>query len=142
MLVNNLQVSSYVSIYEEAPRVIQKYSTIFSENQLLHWWLAPYRMVCLGVSSNLCTGQHNEEGIAWWLVFGRSLARMADEWGLWMQVGGLVLVGLLMAICVAIENLLTLFGSPHGFMVGLVLVATAKKLRVFGGSLESKKKVE
>jgi hypothetical protein len=63
IVVNGILASSYVSIMEEAPRTVHAaLGYIKNEQNLLHWWLAPYRMMCMGVSSKICSVSTNTEG--------------------------------------------------------------------------------
>ena len=77
--VFDILASSHVSIMDEAPRISSKYQTVISEAGLVHWWLAPYRLVCQNIPS-LCMNDKDENGISYWLVFGRSLAMLANDW--------------------------------------------------------------
>ena len=127
IVVSSIHASSYVSIMEDAPEVVKKYLCVLSENQLLHWWLAPYRILCQSMPS-LCENDKNDEGILYWLVFGRSLAKLANGWGMVMQVIGLVLVAAFMAFFVGLEVLVSFFGVVPSFLFGLILVGMAKNL--------------
>ena len=105
IIVNELTASTYVSIADEAPDIVSKYKLILSEHNLLHFWLSPYRMMCLGVSSTLCEGDYSHEGIATWLVIGREVAIRGNDWWLIFQMVGLAVVSTFMAMCLAIELL-------------------------------------
>ena len=41
IVVNDILASTYVSIMDDAPIVVSEYQKVWSEDQLLHWWLAP-----------------------------------------------------------------------------------------------------
>ena len=84
-------------------------------------------MVCQGIPS-LCQNDKNEEGIAHWLVFGRSLATMANSWGPVSQTAGAVVAGMLMALFMALETMIVFFGSIKGLVAGVALVGAAKKM--------------
>jgi Hint module len=126
IVVNGILASNYVSILENAPHVITKYHTVFSDHQLLHWWLAPYRVLC---NNNLLVCQNNdkdENGISYWLVFGRFLATLANGWDVVSQMVGMVMVVLLLAAFMALEIWISIFGSGClglGAMVVLLLAA-------------------
>lgn len=89
LVVNGFKASTYVSVTEEAPTVME-HRFIFglsSEQKLLHWWLSPYRMLCMGVSSNYCTNKnHNEEGVLNYLATGRQLVQLAERQTVFVQV--------------------------------------------------------
>lgn len=95
LVVNGLRASSYVSLKEETPAVVRTAATAFglTEENILHWWLSPHRMLCLGVSSNFCGSKNNpsnfdsnEEGILNWLYLGKSVAEYADQQNGFVQV--------------------------------------------------------
>lgn len=84
LMVDGVLVSTYVSMQDEAPTVVDTASkhffTTVSEQQMQHWWLSPYRMLCMGVSSNfsICReDSRDSEGILHWLA----TARRFIEWG-------------------------------------------------------------
>ena len=126
IVVNDILASTYVSILEDAPEVVTKYLTVVSEDQLLHWWLAPYRMVCQGMPS-LCHNDKDSEGVAYWLVFGRYLAKLANGWGFVSQMVGLVVVGLFMAFSMGVEAFVMTFCNVPGALAGLTLAGLTKK---------------
>lgn len=132
IVVNGVLASSYVSIMEDAPEIVGKYLTVASEDQLLHWWLAPYRMVCQGLPT-VCQNDKDAEGVAYWLVFGRYLARLANRWGAVSQLLGLALVGLFMAFFMGLEAMVAMFGTIPGAMIGLALAGLTKKVLVGRG---------
>jgi len=105
IVVNSIKASTYVSIMENAPEVVNKVLTVVSEDQLLHGWLAPYRIFCLQVAPSLCHNnyQEGEEGIAHWLLFGKILAEFGDNLGWFGQALGLVVVGIFIRVCMALE---------------------------------------
>ena len=73
--------SGYVSIRDDAPTVVSNYLKVrSSDDPLLHWWLAPYRLVCQGIAPTLCQKDKEEDGIAYWVVLGRYLVRLANGW--------------------------------------------------------------
>jgi Hint module len=79
IVVNGVQSSAYVSIQEWAPSVTRTVARLgFSEHQLVHWWLAPYRFVCMGLSKQFCGQRDKDNGILEYLVRGKELAKMAE----------------------------------------------------------------
>jgi hypothetical protein len=138
IVVNGIHASTYVSILENAPGIVTKFQSFLSEHDLLHWWLAPYRMVCTGVSSNLCQNDYNQDGIAYWLAAGKYIAQVGDGWGLVFQLVGVAAFTLSMAAGVAFE---ALFGSCWGLLLLGLLIVTKSQMKVFGKGA-TKKKVE
>ena len=93
IVVDGNLASTYVSIAEEAPSVAEKASMfVANEHALVHWWLAPYRMLCLGVSNSFCNVAGTEDGILNWLNYGKSLAEFADnQHSFWQYMMGIPL---------------------------------------------------
>lgn len=127
IVVDGVLASTYVSILDHAPAVITKYRNVVTEDSLLHGWLAPYRMVCLGISTHLCQNDYNEEGIAYWLAIGKYIASVGNDWGSVSQMVGLVVLGFFMAVFVALEALLMFLGTPTGFVSAVLLLGLALK---------------
>ncbi|CAB9529809.1 Protein hedgehog [Seminavis robusta] len=90
LVVNGIVASAYVSILEEeAPKItaLKTYFGLHSDETIIHWWLSPYRMICMGISSSFCTDNaHNEEGIMNWLLVGRQLALLGEKQIVMVQV--------------------------------------------------------
>lgn len=144
LVVNGLHASSYVSISGDAPNVVSKFKCIMSEQTLLHWWLAPYRMLCLGIASEMCESNYTEEGIAYWLAWGREIARYGDGFdvGIWqgVQILGLLLVTLFMALCMIAEKVARYLLNPFCFvLLSFVLLVKANATR---RSVSKEKKVD
>ena len=80
--------SSYVSIVATAPNVVHQplIDGWLSEHGLLHLWLTPYRMYCMGVSSQGCSLPAGEKGILKYLLFGETLAKFGNEQSFMVQV--------------------------------------------------------
>jgi len=133
IVVNNILASSYVSIMDDAPEVVTKYLNVVSEAKLLHWWLAPYRIVCQSISSDLCKNDYNEDGIAYWLVVGRFVATEGNDLGVISQILCVVIVGVFMLVGMALEALVGFFCTLPGLCLVLFLVAGTKKLLTSNG---------
>jgi Hint module len=124
IVVNGVAASTYVSIQHNAPTVTGLILKGISEQTLFHWWLAPYRMVCLGVSPRLCENDYNEEGIVHWLALGRTLAELWEEQTIMVQILGLGLFWVVFGVLVLAESL-------AGPRMGLVLVVATALFGVF-----------
>jgi len=96
IIVNGIQASAYVSIEDQAKKVTDNLAFYgFSEQNLNQWWLSPYRMLCMGVSSKFCSSNLNmviseEEdaslvGILKPLLLGRSYAELVNDVGFFMH---------------------------------------------------------
>ena len=129
MVVNGIAASSYVSIHDDAAKSIIDIVTVgLSEQTIFHWWLAPYRMVCMGVSSSFC---ENKGGIVPWLQFGLGLAKFGEKQYFVVQILGLAVVFFVLNVFMVAE---TPFSSRFR-LVGMAVVAAAftKMRRQIGG---------
>ena len=109
IVVNGIKASTYVSIFDDAPSIVHLFGSVFrlSEQRLLHWWLSPYRLVCMTLSSDFCKDDYNEEGIANWLVIGRHIAVTGERFSRKVQLVGLFVVFSLLLTLVGLEVALT-----------------------------------
>jgi len=93
IVVNDVVASNYISISDKAPGVVGHSSWFFAflsmpEQTLSHWWMSPFRMLCMGVSSGYCSNgdelltahkeDEQESGILPWLLTGRALAEVVE----------------------------------------------------------------
>ena len=112
LVVNDIVASAYLSIQEDTPKIVDLFEGFFStsEQKLFHWWLAPYRTICLGVSSELCVydayllGKRNEEGILYWLLVGLRLAEIGEQQHWIVQWIGIFLVASMLGIFIIAET--------------------------------------
>lgn len=114
IMVNDLKASTYISISDQIPSVLSNsaFFGIDSEQTIHHWWLSPYRMLCLGVSSNFCnTGNrnHNEQGLLSWLVLGRDLLFVAEQQNLFFRI---VFMAIPVFVAFAVLNFVELLSGP------------------------------
>jgi len=128
IVVNNVQASAYISMSDYAP--IQQHSLLkgwLSEDMLVHLWMGPYRMYCLGVASSLdvCARYVPEDkdgaaGVLPYLRLGWSIAEAALQQPLLVQImmGVPVMTTLLM-----VNALETATGPSMGPLVMLIAVA-------------------
>ena len=127
IIVSGLKASAYTSIDQEAPKVVSDVVTIaFSEQALSHWWMSPFRMLCMGVSSQFCgtsPSQRQETGILKWLVAGRDYAMFAEEYGYFWRV---VVMGTLTFLAFAFFNAVEhVFGGPSAAPLAFSLFVAA-----------------
>lgn len=111
IVVNNLQASVYVSIKDEAPIIVAWLPAIVSEHQLMHWWLVPHRLVCLGLSSSAICHKHDSNGLLFWLGTGRYLSMKAESFCSWATDFAYVFTGFLLGFGIAGESFLGYFSS-------------------------------
>ncbi|CAB9504004.1 Intercellular signal essential for a variety of patterning events during development (By similarity) [Seminavis robusta] len=79
------KASTYVSNTDWAPTFVRTLHETFGipEQTLFHWFLAPFRSVCLGLS--LYCGDVNEQGILNYLLWGQQLAMWVEATGVFCQ---------------------------------------------------------
>lgn len=112
IVVNGLKASNYVTLADDAPMVVSNrgFFGLDSEQLMIHWYMAPYRMLCMGVSPNYCSNSNlNEEGILNWLLFGRDWASYADEQNLFVRV---VIMGVPVYLVFSLLNLVEVVFGP------------------------------
>ena len=131
IVVNGILSSSYVSIQDDAPAIVQHPLLQFwlSEHMLSHLWMAPFRMLCMGVSSKFCVEHpHSEEGILEWLLTGQSLAKWANSQHMILQVpvGILTFVALIGAF--AVETIFGAAFAPLALLAAAALVMRRRRL--------------
>ena len=127
LLVNNIETSAYISMAEYAP--IQQHPLLkfwLSEHVLSHLWLSPYRMYCMGVSSNYCSNfaknVDGDEGIMSYLLMGKKVAEIALEQNLAVQIlMGIPVFGTLLAFQ-AIESITGPSMAPLALIVAAAII--------------------
>ncbi|CAB9520385.1 Desert hedgehog protein [Seminavis robusta] len=148
IVVNGVLASNYVSISDTVPSVVstaQWFLPFATEQTLSHWFLSPYRMLCLGISSSFCDVQQgnggnkdqstvseddkDDEGIITWLMIGHKMAELAELLPALVQA---VVIGVPMFAIFAFFNIVeTVFLGPAMapclFLLTAVLVAMVKK---------------
>ena len=119
IVVNGVLSSTYVSIDHITPEITGRFLGL-SQHNLFHWWLAPYRMVCLGISSKLYENDYDEQdGIIYWLKFGETLAEFGEKQHPLLQFLGVTIVFAGLFVLVVAEYLIC---SRLGATVLLLLV--------------------
>lgn len=69
IVVDGIEASTYVNLFTRGG--VGSIKTLYvSEDQVAHIFLAPFRMLCLGVSPILGKVGHNEEGMIWFVELG------------------------------------------------------------------------
>ncbi|CAB9504887.1 hedgehog protein A [Seminavis robusta] len=148
IVVNNVLASNYISISDEAPAVVEHTNWFFTflsmpEQKLSHWWMAPHRMLCMGVSSSFCSDgddkrtasqmDEKDQGILPWLLTGRKLADVAE---LQPRIVQMTLFGLPAFIIFGLLNLVetVLLGPSYAPFLFLVTVALIMKNWVTGSN--------
>ena len=85
VLVDGIVASSYISLQNDAREHIELgengFTVKISQRVMVHMFLSPLRMYCLGVSAEFCE-DYNEDGLPPYVDFGLKLA----DWGIRQNV--------------------------------------------------------
>ena len=129
LFVNGVKVSSYVSLNKLAPKGCRDSLLLgVTSRDLQHWWLAPHRMLCMGVSSVFCASKdsnsfnNNQEGMFNWLYYAKRLILYAEERSWFVRI--VVIGGPLFALFALFNSLELLFGAswtPAVLLLGAVM---------------------
>jgi Hint module len=143
LMVDGEQASAYVSLQDFVPEIVKHPALRWwlSDEFLSHAWLAPYRMLCMGISSLLCEQpemqQKANSGNLQWSLVGQSLLDTIAVLPLALQVPiGLILL-LALGVCLGLEIIFGPTMAPSALLV-IALVCT-KTLHL--GSRSQKDKV-
>lgn len=108
LLVDGIVASSYISLQQDAREHIELgesgFTVRISQRVMVHMFLSPLRMYCMGISSVLCQ-EYNEEGLPPYVDFGLKLADWGNLQNVCIQLVGLFLLFLLLVPSVLIEDL-------------------------------------
>jgi len=118
--VNGLLASTYVSIYDEAPRTIQLLSKVVDDQQLFGLFVTPFRVICRDITSAFCTSDNmydQETGIWNWLLWGQDRARSANEYNTFWQTASI-----LAALVVLASFKMAELVWDNSYAIGLLLV--------------------
>eukprot|EP00797_Seminavis_robusta_P025278 Sro439_g143190.2 (327) ;mRNA; f:27467-28447 len=124
IVVNGIYTSAYVSISEVAPDIVERLPWFSaSEQDLFHWWLAPYRMACLS-NNQLCRAvtAFDDEGVLQWLNWGKDLAKFGNRQTPWVQGVGLSVTFAWLLIWIVLEQIF-LYRWLQAIMPWLVLAS-------------------
>jgi hypothetical protein len=131
LMVDGEQASAYVSLQDFVPEIVKHPALRWwlLDEFLFHSWLAPYRMLCMGISSSsLCKKpemqQKSNSGDLHWLLVGQALLDTIAVLPLALvQVPiGLILL-LTLGVCVGLEIIFGPTLAPSALLV-IALVCT------------------
>jgi hypothetical protein len=150
IVVNGISASAYVSL--DSPKVATDAKWLFglSDPGLQHLWLAPHRMLCMGVSSKFCGTKEdsnnfntNDEGILNTLFHAKQLLEFAEEHGFFLRM----VIGIPIFVVFAVLNGIEFcFGGPAlapsaTMMMALAAAAAYSKRRALLPANVEKKEV-
>ena len=116
LMVDGIKASSYISVQEDAKDSIR----LLSDQNLAHVMLSPFRMMCMGVSSELCQN-YNEDGVPPVIAFGLKLSQYCNSLNALAQ---LLLLSTLLLMAGAFMIVESVFGATFAptALLGLVLM--------------------
>ena len=94
---------------------------VMSHQTYVHWMLAPFRLLCMGVSPSICNASLDEHGIPHYISFGMALHKLVQKQNSFVQMIFFGIVTMLCGICLLIE---TVFGASVGPITFLFLTIT------------------
>jgi hypothetical protein len=128
IVVNGVVASTYNSLQSYAEEEGGYFATIYSNQDLIHLVNAPFRLLCMGVSSTLCLMEDPEDGLPYYISVGNKLSRWAIQQSIVVQIAVITVVGLFSGFCAFVESV---FGSKLGplvsFLVGMAIIFMKRK---------------
>jgi hypothetical protein len=120
LIVSGIPTSAYVSLRDYSSDFVdqmqQQPFVFLSDHTILHWWLAPLRMLCLGVSLHFCQDHHgNNDGLLHWFAVGEHLL-------VWFDQSNAIVQSLLVVLYVTLTGFLRLVEIMLGHSLGCCLV--------------------
>jgi Hint module len=108
ILVDGIMASSYISLQQDAREHIELgesgFTVAISQRVMVHMFLSPLRMYCLGWTKEPCES-YNEEGLPPFVAFGLNLADWGNRQNVFVQLVGLVVFFLILLPIYLIEDL-------------------------------------
>jgi hypothetical protein len=128
LVVNGVFVSSYISIKGYAPDLFDHplWSWWLSERILIHLWLSPYRMYCMGVRPNYCQPD-SDGGIPTWPLLGFAMSRFANDQHVVVQILMGFLFFVILGTFYAIESFVGSSRAP-AFLATILVLFYFKKI--------------
>jgi hypothetical protein len=114
VVVDGVLASSYISLQSNAKEFVELQGGItpgMSQHDYVHLGLSPFRLVCMGISSSLCSS-YNEDGMPHYAAFGIKLNKWAHAQNVALQTLTLLAVILLSGVCMMLENTFSATYAP------------------------------
>lgn len=124
VVVDGIVASSYISLQEFAREHIELgesgFTVNLSQRVIVHVALSPYRMYCMGLTSNRCQS-YNENGLPHYVAFGLKVADWGNAQHVLVQLFGLMAFFVILSPFVVVEDLA---GPEYGPTMLLVIILT------------------
>jgi hypothetical protein len=133
LIVNEIAVSTYIALQENNLEHFQvafdkkgDYKiNVASHQNFVHLYLTPFRIFCMGVSSQLCRAVDGE-GIPFYISFGMKFVHWVGDQNVLVQMVFLLITIPIYASSLAMEKLVGAYVVPLA-VLALVLVLATKK---------------
>ena len=124
ILVDGIMASSYISLQQDAREHIELgengFTVAISQRVMVHMFLSPLRMYCLGWSRAPCES-YNEDGLPPFVAFGLALADWGNRQNVFVQLVALLVFFLVLLPIYLIEDLA---GPEYGPVMLVIAFAT------------------
>ena len=142
LIVNDISVSTYIALQNNDQEYFQvvvdkkgdNKISLMSHQKFVHLYLAPFRMLCMGISSQLC-GAVDADGIPLYISYGMKLVHHIGERNVFVQLVFLLVTFPIYLFFLAMEKLV-------GSAVAPLAIFTAAFLAMKGPKYLSLKKTK
>ena len=132
ILVDGIAASCYVSLQPHSPGNVELkggLSTWLSHHFIVHTWLSPIRIVCVGISANLCSSYDSDTGLAHFALAGFSCFDVFQRQSLLVQACLLLIFFSSFGTLRVLEYVVGAENAFWALLVGLVVGLTWRRRR-------------
>lgn len=129
IVVNGIKASAYVALQEGGKEfaVLQGGYPIMSQQSLIHMYLSPLRMACMGVHEGFCRSIDHDTGYHWFVGMGIDFAKWSTTQNIFVQIVSLVLFVAVFGSFYLLECLFGATSAPSVLMLAAGGFAFSKK---------------
>ena len=131
LVVDGIKVSSYVSLQKGTGKYLEYnggISTGMTHQNFIHIALSPFRMICMGVSSNVCQ-IYDDEGMPFYVSYGLRFASKADKIPFPLQVLLLLTLLLFFGVFQVMENVVGATWAPLILLLTGLAILFQRRMR-------------
>jgi len=128
VVVDGAVASSYISLQKTATEHVELQGgipTFMSYQDFIHMTLSPFRMFCMGVSSDL-GNVYTEDGVPVYAAYGMELLHWANRQNIFIQALVLFAVFIVTGACMILENTFGASMAPAALVAGVGMYAFMK----------------
>jgi len=139
IVVNGVKASNYVTLNDHGKKFLDITNAMsLSHHTVSHLFMAPLRLMCMGVSGKFCEYSTQEEGLNLWSYYGRSLAQWIEQQdNVLFRVALMSTIMTFLASAVAVESVIGASYGPLLLLGAFVLASRARGML----SQKNKKKI-